>query len=177
MRHAKVVATLAVVLMVVAMASAQTSRQAASTDTAAVEALTAQIRALRAELADSARTGLRLQLLTARIQAQEQRIIYLDRQRAEASSRRVNLEQERNEMAAQVQRFGASELSALPNDQRRDVESAMADAKRRLADQDRQLQQAQVDENEAVNALGQEQSRWGDLNTRLDDLERSLGAR
>ena len=177
MRHAKVVVSLAAVLMVVAMASAQTSRQAASSDTAAVEALTAEIRALRAELAESARTGLRLQLLTARIQAQEQRIIYLDRQRGEAVTRRVNLEQVRNEVAAQVGRFGASELSALANDQRRDVEFAMADTKRRLADQDRLLQQAQMDENEAVNALSQEQSRWGDLNTRVDDLERSLGAR
>ena len=177
MRHAKIVVTLAAVLMLVAMASAQTSRQAATTDTAVVEALTAEIRALRAELAESARTSLRLQLLTARIQAQEQRIIYLDRQRGEASTRRVNLEQGRNEMAAQVRRFGANELSVLPNDQRRDVEFAMADAKRRLADQDRQLQEAQADENEAVNALTQEQSRWSDLNTRLDDLERSLGAR
>jgi seryl-tRNA synthetase len=177
MRHAKVVVTLAAVLMVVAMASAQTSRQAASSDTAAVEALTAEIRALRAELAESARTGLRLQLLTARIQAQEQRIIHLDRQRGEAVTRRVNLEQVRNEVAAQVGRFGASELSALATDQRRDVEFAMADTKRRLADQDRLLQQAQTDENEAVNALSQEQSRWGDLNTRVDDLERSLGAR
>jgi type II secretory pathway pseudopilin PulG len=72
MRHAKIVVTLAAVLMVVAMASAQTSRQAATTDTAVVEALTAEIRALRAELAESARTSLRLQLLTTRIQAQEQ---------------------------------------------------------------------------------------------------------
>lgn len=116
MRHAKVVVTLAAVPMVVAMACAQTSRHAATTDTAVVEALTAEIRALRAELAESARTGLRLVLLTARIQAQEQRIIYLDRQRGEALTRRVNLEQLRNEVAAQVRRFGASELSALSND-------------------------------------------------------------
>ena len=177
MRYAKVVVTLAAVLMVVVMASAQTPRQAASTDTAVVEALTAEIRALRAELAESARAGLRLQLLTARMQAQEQRIIYLDRQRAEAAARRVNMEQERDEMAAQTQRFSANELSALPNDQRKVFEFMMGDTKRRLADQDRQLQQAQADENEAANALSQEQSRWGDLNTRLDDLERSLGAR
>jgi hypothetical protein len=177
MRHAKIVVTLAAVLMVVAMASAQTSRQAASTDTAVVEALTAEIRALRSELAESARTSLRLQLLTARIQAQEQRIIYLDRQRAEATARRVNVEQERIEMAAQTQRFSATELAVLPAEQRRAFEFMMGDTKRRLADQDRQIQQAQVDENEAVNALTQEQSRWGDLNTKLDDLERTLGAR
>ena len=177
MRHAKVVVTLAAVLTVVAIASAQTSRQAASADTAAIDALTTEIRALRAELAESARTSLRIQLLTARVQAQEQRIIYLDRQRAEAVARRANLEQVRNETAAQTQQFNASTLSAVPIEQRRDFEFVMAEAKRRLAEQDRQLQQAQADENEAANALGQEQSRWGDLNTRLDDLERTLGAR
>jgi hypothetical protein len=177
MSHAKVVVTLTAVLMVVAMTSAQTPRQAVSTDTAAVQALTTEIRALRADLAESARTSLRLQLLTARIQAQEQRIIYLDRQRGEAATLRVKMEQERNEIAAQTRRWSATELSALPADQRRDFEGVMADAKRRLADQERLLQQAQVDENEAVNALSQEQSRWGDLNTRLEDLERTLGGR
>ena len=134
MRYAKVVVTLTAVLMVVGMASAQTSRQTASTDTAAVEALTAEIRALRTELAESARTGLRLQLLTARIQAQEQRIIYLDRQRTDAAARRVNIEQVRNETAAQTQQFSASALAAVPVDQRRDFEFVMAEAKRRLAD-------------------------------------------
>lgn len=177
MRHAKVVVTLAAVLMVVAMASAQAPRPATSTDAAAVAALTAEIRALRAELAESARTSLRLQLLTARIQAQEQRIIYLDRQRTEATTRRMNVEQEGKDMADQVRRFNANELSALPIEQRRVIEFAMGDTKRRLADHDRLLQQAQADENEAVNALSQEQSRWGDLNTRLDDLERTLGGR
>lgn len=177
MRYAKVVVTMAAALVVVAVASAQTARQTGSTDTAALDALTTEIRALRAELAESARTSLRLQLLTARIQAQEQRIIYLDRQRAEAATRRVNMEQGRNEMATQVRRVNVSDVSAMPVDQRRDFEFMMADTKRRLAEQERQLQQAQADENDAVNALSQEQSRWGDLNTRLDDLERTLAAR
>ena len=111
------------------------------------------------------------------MQAQEQRIIYLDRQRAEAAARRVNMEQERDEMAAQTQRFSANELSALPNDQRKVFEFMMGDTKRRLADQDRQLQQAQADENEAANALSQERAAGAIYNTRLDNLERSLGAR
>jgi hypothetical protein len=69
MSHAKVAVTLTAVLMLVVITSAQTPRQAVSTDTAAVQALTTEIRALRTELAESARTSLRLQLLTARIQA------------------------------------------------------------------------------------------------------------
>lgn len=31
-----------------------------------------------------------------------------------------------------------------------------------------------VEENDAANALAQEQGRWNDLNVRLDELERSL---
>ena len=88
MSHAKVVITLTAGLMVVAMTSAQTPRQAVSTDTAAVQALTTEIRA-------------------------------------------------RNDLAAQAQRFSATELSALPNDQRRDFEGVMAEAKRQLAGQER----------------------------------------
>jgi hypothetical protein len=176
MSHVKVVVTVAAVLIVVTMVSAQTARQPVPTDTAAVAALTAEIRALRAELAESARSSLRLQLLTARIQAQEQRIIYLDRQRSEAATRRASTEQARNEVASQVRQFNTQELSTLPDAQRRDFEGAMAESKRRLADMDRLLQQTQAEENDAIAALGQEQSRWGDLNSRLDDLERSLGA-
>jgi hypothetical protein len=46
-----------------------------------------------------------------------------------------------------------------------------------LSDQDRLLQQAQVEENDAINALRQEQDRWGDINARLEELDRTLGPR
>jgi hypothetical protein len=72
-----------------------------------------------------------------------------------------------NEVASQVQMFGNSERSSLSEQQVRDVE--MEDAKRRLSDPNRVLQQAQVVENESTTALRQEQDRWGDLNIRLED--------
>jgi hypothetical protein len=177
MSRLNVMLTLAVVLFVGAMASAQSTRQAAPTEAAAVAALTVEVRALRAELAETARTSLWLQLLTARIQAQEQRIIYLDRRRSEASMRRGNAEQSRNEVASQVQTFSNPERSRWSEQQLRDFEGMLGDAKRRLSDQDRVLQQAQVEENDAINALRQEQDRWGDINARLEELDRTLGAR
>src|SRR5262245_40496279 len=60
------------------------SQRAASPDTST--ALLAEVRALRAELAQLSRTSLRMQLLMARLQLQEQRIVYFDRQRAELHS-------------------------------------------------------------------------------------------
>ena len=45
---------------------------------------------MRAELSAAAAASLRLQLLVAPLQAQEQRILYLDRLRSEAATRRLN---------------------------------------------------------------------------------------
>ena len=133
---------------------------------------------MRAELSATAAASLRLQLLVARIQAQEQRILYLDRVRVEAATRRLNAEQGRNQFASQVMGplSGADPTNLGPEELRR-VERQMEIQKTQLALQDRVLQQLQVEENDAVNALAVEQGRWNDFNARLDDLERSLSQR
>jgi hypothetical protein len=177
MSHLKVVVVLAAVLIAVAMAYAQTPRQALPVEKDAVAALTQEVRLLRAELGDIGKVGLRLQLLTARLQAQEQRIIYLDRRRTDATTRRADAERARNDVMSQVRMFGNPDRSQLSEQQLRDFELMLEDAKRRLSDQDRILQQAQAEENESTNALREEQDRWGDFNARLEELDRTLGRR
>lgn len=161
-------------LLIADLASAQTARPAASApETDAIAVLTREIRALRQEIAEATRASLKLQLLTARIQAQEQRIIYLDRQRAEAVTRRLNAEEKRNDIAAQVERFGG-DLSKVPAEQRRDMEGMIPMFKQQLVAQDSLVAQMQTEETDAGNALATEQGRWADLNQRLEELERSL---
>ena len=53
----------------------------------------------------------------------------------------------------------------------------MKELKTQLALQERMVQQMQIEENDAANALAQEQGRWNDFNARLDELERSLSQR
>jgi hypothetical protein len=113
-------------------------------------------------------------LLTARIQAQEQRIIYLDRQRSEAATKRLGAEQARTAVAIQVQTFAGGDPSKLTAEQRREVEPMMAMFKQQLATQDALVAQMQTEESDAAAALAQEQGRWADFNQRLEDLERSL---
>jgi ATP-dependent Clp protease ATP-binding subunit ClpA len=113
-------------------------------------------------------------LLTARIQAQEQRIIYLDRQRAEAATRRSSAEQARDAIATQIQTFAGGDISKLNAEQRRDMEPMIAMLKKQVASQDSIVAQLQTEETDAANALAQEQGRWADLNQRLEDLERLL---
>jgi hypothetical protein len=154
--------------------SAQNARAAASSESDAIAVLTREIRALRQEIAETARASLRLQLLTARIQAQEQRIIYLDRQRSEAATRRAGAEQARNAIAAQIQTFTGNELSKATPEQRRDMEGMVTMIKQQMATHDAAVTQLQIEESDAAAALAQEQGRWADLNQRLEDLERSL---
>jgi len=155
-------------------AFAQTARAAAPPESDAIAVLTREIRALRQEIAETARASLRLQLLTARIQAQEQRIIYLDRQRAEAVTRRAGAEQVRSALATQVQMFAGGDTSKLTAEQRKEVEPMLAMFKQQMGTHDSAIAQLQTEETDAANALATEQARWADLNQRLEDLERGL---
>lgn len=165
-------ACLVLLLAATAQAFAQTAKPAPESDAIAV--LTREIRGLRQEIAETARASLKLQLLTARVQAQEQRIIHLDRQRAEAATRRSGAEQARNEKADQIRDLAGRELSTLTPAHRRDIEVTLARYKQEVATDDTLVAQLQAEEADAANALAQEQGRWADLNQRLEDLERSL---
>lgn len=66
---------------------------------AAIAALVSEVRALRAEISEAARSTLRSQLLVARLQLQEQRILHLDRQRADVASKAAAVAQRRVEAA------------------------------------------------------------------------------
>jgi hypothetical protein len=161
---------------------AQSRGTATSAPTDVSAALLAEVKALRADIAESSRAGLRAQLLMARLQLQEQRIIHLDRRRAEltvavAAARdrlaevtpgvarleeMVRMERPRDmpdtEWAAQVREF-SRELGVL-RDAARD---AAADEQR-----------VRNEESEVAAALSAEQARWNDFNSRLDDLERAV---
>jgi hypothetical protein len=159
-------------------AFAQAAPQTPQRETDPIAALTAEFRALRAELSSAAAASLRLQMLVARLQAQEQRIIYLDRLRSETAVRRSNAEQGRNELARRIgQQLTGEETTKLDPEKRREFEGMIGSEKSQLALQDRTLQQLRVEETDAVNALAQEQGRWNDFNARLDELERTLSQR
>ena len=113
----------------------------------------------------------------ARLQAQEQRVLYFDRLRSEAATKRSNAEQARGAIESQMQMVDPAELSKLDPEGRRGIEGMMKQWKTQLTLQDRTVQQLQIEETDAANALAQEQGRWNDFNARLDELERTLSQR
>ncbi len=158
-------ALIVVVIAGTALAQSSPARQAPPADP--VAALTTELRALRAEIADTARANIRLQLLVARLQLQEQRIIYLDRQRSDLSARLAGVQQQRMAVEGAVKMFGDA---GARND--------IADGVRaQLALQQAHEQELQAEENQVLNSIAGEQAQWNALSNRLDELERSLSAR
>jgi hypothetical protein len=187
--------TLVAVIVVAAIvgpaltAQAPPQRQGPAPGDPAVDLL-AEVRALRAELAAASRASLRTQLLVARVQLQEQRIIYFDRRRAElaesvarAAERTGEAEENANRMEQQLQAlrnpsFGSPKMSEAERDaMRRDFEMMTATARRELQAAQQHESRLRAEESEVVNALSAEQGRWSDFNARLDEIERTLPAR
>ena len=142
---------------------------------AAVTALVAELRALRADLAAASRNQLRAQMLLGRVQMQEQRLAYLDKQRSDAAGQVAALGQISSGLRNQARGLDTNGCSNAPNaETRRDCESMATMLKQQLADQDAREQLLRAQENELTNALAAEQARWSEFNSRLDELERSL---
>ena len=143
---------------------------------AAVSALVAEVRALRADLAESAQRSVRSQLLLGRLQMQEQRLTYLDRQRSEVTATLMQQTTITAGIASQVRTMESCDLSQDPK-LRRECELMAENFKRQLSGQLKMEQQLRARESELVNTVATEQALWSDFNARLDELERVLTRR
>jgi hypothetical protein len=156
----------------VVVASQQQLRPSDSSD-AAVSALVVELRALRADLAEAAQRSLRSQLLLGRLQMQEQRLTYLDRQRSEATAALMQQTTITSGIASQVRTRESCDASPDPKS-RSECELMMENFKRQLSAQQKMEHQLRARESDLLNTVATEQALWTDFNARLDDLERAL---
>jgi len=155
------------------LAQAATTR--ADTGDAAVAALVAEIRGLRADLATASRNQLRAQLLLGRVQMQEQRLAYLDKQRADTAAALMA----QTQMSSMLKLSGLADATSgcanMPSpDARRECEANFAMRKQQATEQERREQELRNHESELTDALSAEQARWSSFNAQLDELERAL---
>ena len=188
------VLVIAVLTLAAVMPADARAQRAATPDPST--ALLQEIRGLRAELTQLTQTSLRMQLLMARLQLQEHRIMYFDRQRAElhtqrlaATERAANaaMDIERTEAQLKSLRPGSSSAPIGPGQQvgqpdmsqfmRPMLELALQGAREEAEAASKAEQQLRAQEAEAIANLSQEQGRWDEFNLRLDELERSLPTR
>ena len=81
----------------------------------AVAALVTEVRALRADLAAASRNQLRAQMLLGRVQMQEQRLAYLDKQRSDIAAYAAAQAQMTSGLRNQVEGFKAGQCAGLPS--------------------------------------------------------------
>ena len=155
--------------------AAQTSRPPDSTD--AIHALVNELRAVRADLAESAQRSLRFQLLLARLQLQEQRIGHLDRQRAEIVRSLMDAQSSSTMFINQYEQFERACGNTPDPLERKACESQAPAMKANAASFQAREQQLQLQEQQLSQAIATEQNRWADFSARLDDLERALTPR
>jgi hypothetical protein len=104
--------------------------------------------------------------------------MYLDRQRADASSRLAGAELERLKAEDGVRRLDAMQRNASTQiEHRREIEAMIGNARTELEHRRGTERQLRAEETQLLNAVAAEQSRWSDLNARLDDLEQALTTR
>jgi predicted nucleic acid-binding Zn-ribbon protein len=138
-------------------------------------ALLAEVHALRIAMERSATVAPRVQLTLARLNIEEQRIAQLaaqlDQVRRELSAASLDAQK----LSDQVPEMERGLQAATDDKTRKSYEYEQADLKRKLGVNARLEAELRTRENEAAQALSTEQSRWIDLNARLDELERLLG--
>ena len=151
-------------------ASGQAQRQPATLDD-----LLSEIRGLRADLRQTTRASTQMQLLTARLQLQEQRIAVLANQRADVTARLAVETRLRTDAERRVQTFEeekpTNESVGIP---RAELAAMEKQFKVEYAQHRDAEQQLRAQESDFAAQIAAEQNRWQDFNNRLDELERSL---
>jgi hypothetical protein len=137
--------------------------------------LLVQIRMLRADQAEGICASARVQILIARWQVQELRLIHLDRERAETASKRLEVARMRTRCTEQLDQLEHRLIgSGSQNGARQGVEVAIGRLKAQIASHQATERSLRSEEQVLLNAMSTEQVSWRDVNSRLDEIERRL---
>lgn len=160
-------------LGVVAVLSAQSGSNAAPST---YGELLAEMRGLRADLVNAAHVTGRIQLLSARLSIEEQRLSGLSQQLIEVRDDLARVTSDRMEVEARLGQVDTSLTRAVPIDPQRDAYDLRNELANRLSGLRARESQLRAHESEVATLLTEQESRRLDFNARLDDLERTLPA-
>jgi chromosome segregation ATPase len=165
--------SLALAAAVVVGAASAVSGQDESSSPGALGRLVAEVQALRADVAQASSVGIRAQLLVGRLQLQEQRISSVGRQLADAQAELQSVERSNADLATRLRVLHDRQERLGGEGVEREVEAASL-ALDNAAQREPTLRAL---EQSLASLLDEEQARWTDYSSRLDDIERALPAR
>jgi hypothetical protein len=136
-----------------------------------MQALVAEIRSLRADLNRVASANIRAQLLFGRLQLQEQRTITLTRQLETIEDQIVKTALQRAAMEDRLREMEEGGATNVPLEARQEIER---EVKRELKSSQAREQQLRQQQSSLSALVAEEQTRWTDFSSRLEELERAL---
>jgi chromosome segregation ATPase len=162
-----------VVLIGVAVAAlaAVLSGQGTASNDGDMRALVTEIRGLRADLNRVAGANIRSQLLFGRLQLQEQRTVTLSRQLDTIQEQLAKTVAQRAELEDRLKEMEESPRTDMPLEVRQGIER---NVRRELTSLQAREQQLRQQQSSLSAAVADEQARWTDFSSRLDELERAL---
>lgn len=169
------------VIVLAGMAAAATGVAAgqvhppASGPTDVLGALLTEVRALRTAMEQMAAAGPRVQLALGRLQLQEQRVNTLVRRLETVRSEAVAAQREYDEASARVRALQRAIRESADPAERKQAESGIDELQREHQRTAANLQRLQSEETALNGEITAEQTRWNDINRRLEELERALG--
>ena len=171
-------ATILLVLGATAAAAGVTAGQAATSAPGQADvlgALLTEVRGLRAAMEQMASAGPRVQLALGRLQLQEQRVNTLVRRLETVRGEIDGAQRDYDTAAARVRSLQRAIRESADPAERKQAESVIDEHQREYQRLAAELQRLQG-EDSALNAeISVEQSRWNEINRRLEELERTLG--
>jgi DNA repair exonuclease SbcCD ATPase subunit len=136
--------------------------------------LLAELRGLRADLVKSAQVSGRIQLFSARLSIEEQRLRGLSQQLIEVRDDLAKVTSDRIDIETRIGQIDTSLSRAVPIDPQRDAYEFRNQLMNRLSGLRARESELRAHESDVSTLLTSEERRWSDFNSRLDDLEGSL---
>jgi hypothetical protein len=156
----------------VAALAAVLSGQGTTPEDGTMKALVTEIRALRADLNRVAGASIRAELLVGRLQLQEARTVTLSRQLDDVQVELGKVARERASFAEGLKELEDGTNTDIPPAERSRHERQLRMMLKALEPREQQLRQQAAS---LSGVIGDEQARWTDFSSRLDELERALG--
>jgi chromosome segregation ATPase len=148
--------------------------QAVTSNQDTLAALLVEVRGLRAAMEHMATAGPRVQLAFGRLQMQEQRVNTMIRRADDLQAKIAEADSALNAARGQLARCQRALEGTTNADEQKDFQAQVSVLKETIAQRTTELQRLQTDEAEVSSQVLMEQSRWTDINQRLEDLERVL---
>jgi predicted nucleic acid-binding Zn-ribbon protein len=160
---------------ILALRTTTMSGQSAAGTIDTMSALLQEVHGLRVAMEEMASAGPRVQLALGRLQLQEQRVNNMIRRSDTVREAAAGQVKQLTEVADRVTHLQqALDNNTLPAAERTAVEQELSILKTQRARLTQEVQRLQAEEADAASQVANEQSRWVEINQRLEDLERSL---